>query len=303
MTAPLPDPPPGALLFDRALVRVHRRRGAKDFARHRFLFERAAEDIVQRLEQIDRTFDPVLLLGPHATLLEQALAASPLAAARIGRILAMDGRAGGVCGDEEALPFAPMSFGAVLSLMSLHWTNDLPGALIQIRRVLKPDGLFLGSLFGGETLSELREAFGAAEIEIEGGLSPRISPFLDIRDGAALLQRAGFALPVMDRDRVRVTYPSPLNLMAELRGMGESNALIERRRMPLKRSVLARTIEIYAARFPAKDGRIAASFDIFTMTGWAPHEGQQKPLAPGSAKMRLADALGAVENPLGNAED
>jgi SAM-dependent methyltransferase len=276
-------------------LRARRRRSAAGLAGHSFLFERAAEDVVERLLQIERRFDPVLLHGPHADFL---LAALPQAANRIGRIVTMDGRPNGVSGDEEALPFAPGSFGAVLSLMGLHWANDLPGTLIQIRRVLQPDGLFLGALFGGETLSELRTALAEAEIEIDQGMSPRISPFVDVRDGAALLQRAGFALPVADRDPVRVTYASALHLMAELKGMGESNALIERRRTPLKRSILARTNEIYAARFPAGGGRIAATFDILTLTGWAPHEDQQKPLQPGSAKTRLADALGTAEVPI-----
>jgi SAM-dependent methyltransferase len=285
-------PPP---LFDSALLRARKRRNATAIAKHSFLIERAAQDLAERLEQIDRRFEPVLLTGPHADLL---LATLPPAINQIGRLITMDGRPGSVAGDEEALPFAPGSFGAVLSLMSLHWANDLPGTLIQIRRALKPDGLFLGALFGGDTLSELRTALSEAEIEVDKGMSPRISPFIDIRDGAALLQRAGFALPVADRDRVRVTYSSALHLMAEVKGMGESNALIERRRVPMKRALLARTNEIYAARFPAGGGRVAATFDILTLTGWAPHEDQQKPLAPGSAKMRLAEALGTSETKL-----
>jgi SAM-dependent methyltransferase len=285
-------PPP---LFDSALLRARKRRIAACIAKHSFLIERAAQDLAERLEQIDRRFDPVLLTGPHTDILLAAL--GPLTN-RIGRISVMDGRLGHITGDEETLPFAPDSFGAVLSLMSLHWANDLPGTLVQIRRALKPDGLFLGALFGGDTLSELRTALSEAEIEIDNGMSPRISPFIDIRDGAALLQRAGFALPVADRDRVRVTYASALHLMEEVKGMGESNALIERRRAPMKRALLARTNGIYAARFPADGGRVVATFDILTLTGWAPHEDQQKPLQPGSAKMRLAEALGTNETPL-----
>jgi NADH dehydrogenase [ubiquinone] 1 alpha subcomplex assembly factor 5 len=289
------EPMPPIPLFDRALVRLHRRRAAADLSRHGFLLERAAQDLAERLEQIERRFEPVLLHGPHSDFLLNAISARSGACARLERIISMDGRAGSICADEEALPFAAGTFGAVISLMSLHWVNDLPGTLIQIRRTLKPDGLLLAAFFGGDTLDELRTALAEAEIEIDQGMSPRISPFVDIRDGAALLQRAGFALPVADRDRVQVSYPSALHLMAELRGMGEANALIERRRVPLKRAVLARANEIYGARFPAGGGRIAATFDVVALTGWAPHEDQQRPLAPGSAKMRLADALGTVE--------
>jgi SAM-dependent methyltransferase len=275
------------LLFDRNLVRAHRRRAAPGLAGHSFLLERAAQDIAERLHEIERRFEPVLLQGARGGVLEQALANHP----RLGHLIDLPH-------DEEALPFGAGVFEAVLSLLSLHWVNDLPGALIQIRQSLRPDGLFVGTLFGGETLRELRQALAEAEIETEGGLSPRISPFLELRDGAALLQRAGFALPVADRDLVTVTYESPLHLMHELRGMGETNALIERRRAPLKRGTLARALTIYGEKFGTATGRVAATFDLLTLTGWAPHERQQQPLKPGSAKTRLADALGASENPL-----
>jgi SAM-dependent methyltransferase len=200
-----------------------------------------------------------------------------------------------VCADEEQLPFADKSFDLIISALSLHWVNDLPGALIQIRRALVPDGLFMGAMFGGETLTELRQALAEAEIECEGGLSPRVSPFADLRDMGGLLQRAGFALPVVDSDRVTVTYGNPLKLMAELRGMGETNALIERRRTPMRRTTLMRAAAIYSEKFGLPDGRIPATFEITMLAGWSPHESQQKPLRPGSAKAKLADVLGTVE--------
>ena len=196
-----------------------------------------------------------------------------------------------VVADEEALPFRDASLDLVVSALALQFVNDLPGTLIQIRRALKPDGLFLAAMIGGESLAELRAAFAEAEAEIEGGVSPRVAPFADLRDLGALLQRAGFALPVTDVDRVTVRYASPMALMHDLRRMGAGNALTERRRTPLRRATLRRMLEIYAERFADADGRIRATFEIVWLSGWAPHESQQQPLAPGSAKTRLADAL------------
>ena len=178
----------------------------------------------------------------------------------------------------------------------MQWVNDLPGTLIQIRRALKPDGLMIAALMGGRTLFELREAFLLAEAEMEGGASPRVAPFADVRDVGSLLQRAKFALPVTDIDTVNVTYPDPIALMHELRAMGAGNVLMARRRTPLRRATLARAIEIYRHRFGLANGRIPATFEIVTLTGWAPHDSQQKPLAPGSARVRLADALGTREH-------
>src|SRR5262249_5614891 len=177
-----------------------------------------------------------------------------------------------------------------------QFVNDLPGAFVQIRRVLKPDGLFVAALAGGDTLAELRQSFAAAEAEIEGGISPRVAPFADLRDMGALLQRAGFALPVTDVERITVRYASAFALMHDLRRMGATNALIERRRRVLRRATLMRMAEIYATRFADADGRIRATFEIVWLSGWAPHESQQKPLAPGTAQRRLADALGAREH-------
>jgi SAM-dependent methyltransferase len=202
--------------------------------------------------------------------------------------------------DEEALPFADASFDLIVSVLGLHWVNDLPGALIQIRQALKPDGLFLGAFLGGATLTELRSALIEAELAEEGGASPRVAPFAELRDGGGLLQRAGFALPVADADRLDVTYPDALALMRELRAMGESNVLAARRRSFTRPATLARAAAIYAEKFANADGRLRASFEIVTLTGWAPHPCQPQPLKPGSATTRLADALGVTERPAGD---
>ncbi len=202
--------------------------------------------------------------------------------------------------DEERLPFAEASLDLVVSTLALHWTNDLVGSLIQIRRALKPDGLFIGSILGGATLTELRQCLLAAESELSGGAGLRVSPFADAFDAAALLQRAGFALPVADVDQVTVRYGHPFDLLRDLRSMGETNVLLDRPRKPLSRAVLMRAMALYLDRFAQPDGKVPATFEIVTVTGWAPHESQQKPLKPGSAKMRLADALGTVEVPTGD---
>jgi SAM-dependent methyltransferase len=207
-----------------------------------------------------------------------------------------------VAADEEALPFRDGALDLVVSALALQFVNDLPGTLIQTRRALRPDGLLLAALIGGDTLTELRQAFAAAESEIEDGISPRIAPFADVRDMGALLQRAGFALPVTDVDRVVVRYASPLALMHDLRRMGATNPLVERSRRPLRRATLRRMLEVYAERFSDADGRIRATFEIVWLSGWAPHESQQKPLAPGSARQRLADALGVEETRIGRSE-
>ena len=196
-----------------------------------------------------------------------------------------------VAAEEDALPFAAQSLDLVVSGLSLQLVNDLPGALVQINRALKPDGLLLAALLAGETLKELREAWLLAESEMLGGASPRVAPFADVRELGRLLQRAGFALPVADSDIVRVTYESPLALMREIKEMGASNMLAERRRIPVTRGLLFRAAEIYQSKFGLPNGRIPATFEIITLTGWVPHQSQQKPLAPGSAQVRLADAL------------
>jgi SAM-dependent methyltransferase len=294
--------PQHPIIFDRALLRTRRRRAAA-FGAATFLVDRIAEDFADRLATVLRRFAYALDLGTPTDAVRRALAAS----GKVDNIIAVDvladpasvGAGLAVAADEEALAFRDGSLDLVVSALALQYVNDLPGTLIQVRRALKPDGLFLAALAGGETLAELREAFAAAEAEIEGGVSPRIAPFADLRELGALLQRAGFALPVTDVDRLTVRYASPFALMQELRRMGATNALIERRRRPLRRATLARMAQIYRERFSDPDGRIRATFEIVWLSGWAPHESQQQPLRPGSAQRRLADALGTEEIPAG----
>ena len=298
-------------IFDRNLLRQRRSRVAPDFAAHDFLFREIAERLAERTADVRRDFDTALDWGGRTGL--YADAAQRLAPGKIGRLvhseisfdLARDGRqAHGnptIVADEEALPFAEHSFDLVVSAGTLHAVNDVPGALAQIQRALKPNGLFLGALLGGETLHELRTAWLAAEAEIEGGASPRVAPFAELADAAALLQRAGFALPVADLDPICVTYEHPLKLMHDLRGMGETNIRRDRRRTPTRRETLFRTAEIYAERFAGPDNRIPATFELFFLTGWAPDASQPQPLRPGSADTRLADALETVEQASGDA--
>ncbi|CAN7238635.1 methyltransferase domain-containing protein [Phenylobacterium sp. LjRoot164] len=297
-------------IFDRDQHRTRLDRAAPGYAAADFLKARAAEDAVVRLEAIMRDFPRAVDLGARNGWFARSLAQSD-AAERVGFLVEADlsprmlvGRQGvRLVADEERLPFAAGSLDLVVSTLALHWTNDVVGALIQIRRALKPDGLFIGSLLGGATLTELRQSLLAAEAELTGGAGPRVSPFADPYDAAGLLQRSGFALPVADVDRVTVRYAHPLKLLADLRAMGETSVLAERHPKRLTRQVLARAFEIYVERFAEPDGRVPATFEILTLTGWAPDPSQQKPLKPGSAKMRLADALGVVENPLPRDED
>jgi NADH dehydrogenase [ubiquinone] 1 alpha subcomplex assembly factor 5 len=310
MTSPEP-------IFDRALLQQRRLRAvrmAKAAARGGgaappdFLLERVAEDLVWRLGAVKRHFAQAVVLGGFPGQVAQRLGTVP----NIGTILETDTDAGLFAtpgprdhrqtriADEEALPFDEASLDLVVSGLALQWVNDLPGSLIQIRRALKPDGLMIAALMGGRTLFELREAFLLAEAEMEGGASPRVAPFVDVRDVGSLLQRAKFALPVTDIDTVSVTYAGPIALMHELRAMGAGNVLMARRRTPLRRATLARAVEIYRQRFGLQNGRVPATFEIVTLTGWAPHDSQQKPLAPGSARMRLADALGTQEHSVDN---
>lgn len=289
-------------IFDRQLLRTRRAR-ARARGPATFLIDRVADDLAERLSAVLRTFDVAVDLGTPTDAVRRALAdygkITTLVAAEPDAA-ALDNAFPRVVADEEALPFADMSLDLVVSALALQFVNDLPGALIQIRRALKPDGLFLAALIGGDSLSELREAFAQAESEIEGGLSPRVAPFADLRDLGGLLQRAGFALPVADSDRLTVRYDSAFALMRDLRAMGATNALTERRRKPLRRATLLRMAEIYAERFADNDGRVRATFEIAWLSGWAPHESQQKPLKPGSAAQRLADALGTKEVPTGD---
>ena len=293
-------------LFDRELHRRRLDRAAPGYGAADFLKARAAADAVERLEVIMRDFPLAVDLGARNGAFAAALAQSD-AKAKVEALIEADlslrmlvGRGGmRVQTDEERLPFADESLSLVVSLLALHWTNDLVGALIQIRQALKPDGLFLGAVLGGATLTELRQCLTQAEAELLGGAGLHVSPFADVLDAAALLQRAGFALPVADLDRVTVRYSSALELIRDVRAMGESNVLVDRAKRPISRPVLARTLKIYHERFSESDGRVRATFDIVTLTGWAPHPDQQQPLRPGSAKMRLADALHVKEQPAG----
>ena len=280
------------IVFDRLLQRRRRSRAAAPPTN--FLLDHVAGEIADRLSMVLRRFDLGVDLGTPGDVVRISL--RRLGA--VGTIVGADTIARGkpfVVADEEALPFRDASLDLVVSGLALHFANDLPGVLAQVRRALKPDGLFLAALFGGETLIELRQAFAEAESEIEGGASPRVAPFADLRQLGALLQRAGFALPVIDVERVTVRYSSAFDLMHELRRMGTANTLVARRRVPLRRTTLMQMADIYARRFADADGRIRTTFDIVWLSGWAPHSNQQQPLKPGSAKARLADALGTRE--------
>ncbi len=296
----VPDP---LLVFDRQTLRLRRRRAVGQWKKHDFLKREIAIRLVERLDDVRRTFPLALDLGCHGDEIAEALAGRAtvehLFRTDLGFDFARGARGPAAVADEEALPFAPASFDLVLSAMNLHWVNDLPGALIQVARILRPDGLFLGAMLGGETLWQLRQALAAAESEIEGGLSPRVSPFAELRDAAGLLQRAGFALPVADSETIEVEYDNALALMKELGAMGEGNLVAERRRGLARRSTLLRATEIYAERFARPSGRIAATFEVMFLHGWAPHASQPKPLKPGSAAHRLADALGVREHSAG----
>ncbi|MCP1539576.1 methyltransferase domain-containing protein [Methylorubrum extorquens] len=284
-----------APLFDPALVRRRIAR-ARRSGYAGFLLERVAEDLEDRLAAVTRSFPLGLDLGTPLPLVSERLLQSGRVE-RMIRLAPVSEPNGSVVGDPEVLPFGGHAgFDLAVSALALQHVNDLPGALLQVRRALKPDGLFLAGLLGGATLTELRQAFLQAESETEGGASPRVAPFAELRDLGGLLQRAGFALPVVDADIITVRYGDPFSLMRDLRAMGLTNALHDRRRAPLRRATLMRAAAIYAERFSDPDGRLRATFEILWLSGWAPHESQQKPLRPGSAKARLADALGAAEH-------
>jgi SAM-dependent methyltransferase len=276
--APNPSSPP--VLFDRALLRVRQSRAAKMGAVP-FLLDRVAEDMAERLQAVLRVFQHAADIGTPGDQVRGALASHVAELSPID--LPVD--------ESEALGLLPESLDLAVSALAFQFVNDLPGVLAQIRRALKPDGLLLAATIGGETLTELRQAFAAAESELEGGMSPRVAPFADLRDAGALLQRAGFAVPVTDVDRVVVRYGDAFALMHDLRRMGAANILAERRRTPLRRATLLRMAQIYHERFTDPDGRIRATFDIVWLSGWAPHESQQKPLQPGSAKASLEAAV------------
>lgn len=276
----------GPAIFDRTLLRARQHR-AWALGAETFLLDRVAAELAERLSAVLRQFERAADIGTPGDAVQRALAGKVGAIERIG------------IADDEVMRLPDVSLNLAVSALALQFVNDLPGVLVQIRRALKPDGLFLAALIGGDSLTELRQSFAQAESEIEGGLSPRVAPFADVRDLGALLQRAGFALPVVDSDRLTVRYDTVFNLMHDLRRMGAANVLTERRRMPLRRATLSRMAEIYAARFADADKRLRATFEIVWLSGWAPDPSQQKPLKPGSARTRLADALNTKEIPAG----
>jgi SAM-dependent methyltransferase len=296
-----------ARLFDRRAVRKNRDRAAKLWDADRngeFLFEEVADRLLERLGDVRREFPVAVdLSARRGQLTRRLLAQTGLAHAYqfdLSENFARDARQANrfvpaAVADNECLPLADESVDLVISCLGLHSANDLPGALMQICRALRPDGLFLAAILGGNTLTELRQAITEAEVEVEGGLGPRIAPFTDVRDAGALLQRGGFALPVVDRDTITVTYEHAFALMYDLRRMGEANALTGRRRTFSRRQTFLRTAENYLHSFADKAGRLHATFDIVYLTGWAPAPGQPRPLLPGSANSRLADALDATE--------
>lgn len=281
-------------IFDLVLLARHRTRAAPAACDNEFLLAHAADELIDRLTLVQRRFQSAIDVGAHNGLLARRLLATgipsvtslePVAALRSQCPLPS------TSASLESLSLADAGFDLAVSALALHLVNDLPGALIQIRRALKPDGLLLAALLGGATLTELRQAWLAAEIEIAGGASPRVAPFADVRDLGTLVQRAGFALPVVDSDTLTVTYADPLALMRELKAMGASNMLHERRRVPVTRGLLLRAAEIYAERFALPNGRIPATFEVLTITAWAPDPSQPKPLQPGSAQISLKDVL------------
>jgi SAM-dependent methyltransferase len=274
------NPNSAPILFDRALLRARQKRAQRQGAAT-FLLDRVAEDMAERLHAVLRAFADGADIGTSGDQVRNALAG------RVDRLAHIDLPDS----ESEPLPLVPQSIDLAVSALALQFVNDLPGVLAQIRRALKPDGLLLAAMTGGDTLTELRQSFAAAEAELEGGVSPRVAPFADLRDIGALLQRVGFALPVTDVDRVVVRYDSAFALMQDLRRMGATNVLVERRRVPTRRATLLRMAQIYVERFADPDGRIRATFDVIWLSGWAPHESQQQPLQPGSAKASLADAV------------
>jgi SAM-dependent methyltransferase len=275
-----PNPTAAPILFDRALLRVRQHR-ARRGAPATFLLDRITEDIEERLHAVLREFADVADIWTPGDILrkpsrDRFKSVTPINLDETG---------------QEVLSLAPESLDLAVSGLAFQFVNDLPGVLAQIRRALRPDGLLLAAMLGGDTLTELRQCFAAAEAECEGGVSPRVAPFADLRDVGALLQRAGFALPVTDVDRVVVRYDSAFALMLDLRRMGATNILVERRRTPTRRATMLRMAQIYGERFADSDGRIRATFDVIWLSGWAPHASQQKPLQRGSAKASLAEAV------------
>ena len=286
-------------IFDRKLLRLHRDRAANNFTQHDFLFREVAHRLVDRLRDIKRDFKLTVELGSHDGVLREVVGnlknINTLFQTEISEKLLRSGT-GNFVSDEEFLPLKPHSIDLAISNLSLHWVNDLPGTLTQIRQSLKPDGLFIASMLGGNTLIELRNVLTEAETSLTNFAVPHLSPFAELSDAASLLQRAGFSLPVADSDLIRVSYSDAFKLMRDLRGMGENNCLSNRSNKFVGKEIFFRAASNYLEHYSDNKGKITASFEVVYLTGWAPAANQPKPLKPGSAKYQLRDALGEQKN-------
>jgi len=281
-----------AIIFDRKALRHNRDRAANNFADHDFLVREIAARLHDKYLDITRDFQIILDIGCHTGEMAALLKDKFVISQDLSQGFLQKARGNRLQADEELLPFRQQSLDLVISNLSLHWVNDLPGCLAQIKQALKPDGLFFGSIIGGESLTELRRCMIEAEMTLRGGASPRVSPFLDVRDGGSLLQRAGFALPVVETDRITVTYENAFKLMQELKGMGEGNILSKRYRGLTSRRLMIECAKIYQDKFAGPRGRITATFDIIYLMGWSPHKSQQQPLKPGQGKINLSEMFG-----------
>ena len=294
-------------IFDRSAVQRNRRRAALgDWGHYDFLIRETADRLIDRIADVKRDFPLTLDVGARAGAVAEMLGGRQgverVIQCDLSAEMAKKSQAHGpaVATDEEWLPFAEGVFDLALSNVSLHWVNDLPGALVQIKQALKPDGLFLATMFGGQTLQELRDCMMQAEIDITGGISPRVSPFADTNDIGGLLQRAGFALPVVDSEYITITYENMFKLLEDLRGMGEMNAVHERVKHFSTQKFFMRAAELYAERYTNDEGRIFATFQVFYLHGWAPHSSQQQPAARGSGTTNLANFLMDDDNKTGS---
>lgn len=288
------------LIFDRPALKRQKDRAAVSLSTADFLFREVADRVADRLNDISRAFPLAAEVGSHGGIMGQTLQGRGgiehmLETDISAQQLSQSTNPWRVVADEENLPLAAGKFDLVLSSLALHWTNDLPGALIQVNRALKPDGLFIGAIFGIGTLQELRDCLMTAESEVTGRVAPRVSPFPEVRDMGGLLQRAGFALPVVDADTIPVSYGNPFTLLQELKAMGESNVLLERGKTLWRRDVLMRAMQLYVDRYGDADGRVPATFEVIYLHGWHPDSSQQKALKPGAGKVSLTSFLNDPE--------
>ncbi len=288
----LKSPLKEAEIFDRKIIKLRREIIASEFQNYDFLNREITNRLIDNIQDIKRTFYHIVNIGCHSKTIIDHFNKSFIIDQDLSYTMAAKADCLKIQADEEFLPFKDQSLDLVISCLNLHWVNDLPGALVQIKHCLKPDGLFLGAFLGGETLTELRQSMLKADMDHHGGISPRISPFIDVREAGSLMQRAGFALPVVNIEKITVTYSDAFSLMKELRGMGENNALVKRYRALTSPRLMLKVAKNYHADFALESGKIPATFDIIYLQGWAPDESQQKPLKPGSGNMFLKDALG-----------